>query len=87
MIQTVVTIDGTCTASLGVLYTNVLGVAILRGISGADTQGKISQGNGQISGRRAAAHYNSIIRLPAGNIEDIIAGTENVFTSTGGQIG
>ncbi len=87
IIQTVVTIDGTCTASLGVLYTNVLGVAILRGISGADTQGNISQGNGQISGRRAAAYYNSIIRLPAGNIEDIIAGTENVFTSTGGQIG
>ena len=86
IIQTVVTIDGTCTASLGVLYANGLGRANMRCISGADTQGKISQGNGQISGRRAAAHYNSIIRLPPGNIEDIIAGSETSVTSTGGQI-
>ena len=87
-VQTPVTIDGTFTSSGAVVRTTNSGYMSFRALSSSDTQGKLLQGNGTVSGKRAGASFNSIIRLPDGQgIEQVVPGTEGAVTNTGGQIG
>ena len=86
-IQTEVTINGTVNVTSGAIRASQLSTVNMRGIHGADTQGKLIQGTGSITGYRGSAILNSILRLPQGqSAEDCLVGTIDPQTATGGQV-
>lgn len=87
LIQTEITIDGTFNISYGAIRATQLSLVSLRGLSGADTQGKLIQGTGTITGNRGTASLNGILRLADGqSAEECLVGTIDPQTSTGGQV-